>query len=216
MNESVQIQLSTSTNVCYVKLQPNGGVMRLMDKKTRGAWIVHHGRKVASDVRGPAEFSAIDFAAKSAGLLARFAETKQTLLTADQVTAVAKIGGLNPRTELNACLAELEKRRLIDRAGGGVAVLGITGQTALGHASDIYEDSNPTKQENAAIELAEITSNAPIEEGKAAELIGDEFKLNKSDTTDFLHQANQIGFVDAEGTGKDKLCPTSAPIGQNA
>ena len=45
-----------------------------MEKQTTGAWVVHHGRKVAADMRGAAEFSAIDLAAKSAGLLSRLGQ----------------------------------------------------------------------------------------------------------------------------------------------
>lgn len=52
-----------------------------MEKQTTGAWVVHHGRKVAADMRGAAEFSAIDLAAKSAGLLARLGESDEATLT---------------------------------------------------------------------------------------------------------------------------------------
>ena len=36
-------------------------------------------------------------------------------------------------------------------------------------------------------------------------MLGDTHKLTKSDATDFVNQASQIGFVDAEGEGADKL-----------
>jgi hypothetical protein len=90
-----------------------------MDKQTTGAWIVHHGRKIAADLRGPAEFSAIDLAAKAASLLARLGESAQATLSAEQVTAAAKIGNLNPKTELGACLDHLQRRKLIDRSVNG-------------------------------------------------------------------------------------------------
>lgn len=177
-----------------------------MEKQTTGAWVVHHGRKVAADMRGAAEFSAIDLAAKSAGLLARLGESDQATLTADQVTAAAKIGNLNPKTELRACLEHLEKRKLIDRAeSGAVSVLGVTGVSALAHAADLFEDNEPHPTERAAITLAEIASHAPVTASGAIEFLGDTHKLTKSDATDFVHQASQIGFVDAEGEGGDKL-----------
>jgi len=43
--------------------------------ETLGAWVVHHGRKLQSDQRGPAEFSAIDGAAKGSLLLAGMASS---------------------------------------------------------------------------------------------------------------------------------------------
>jgi hypothetical protein len=177
-----------------------------VDKQTTGAWIVHHGRKVAADLRGPAEFSAIDLAAKAAGLLARLGESDQATLSAPQVTAAARIGNLNPKTELGACLDHLQKRKLIDRsASGAVSVLGVTGTTALTHAAELFEDNEPQRTERAAISLAELSSQAPISVKGAIDFISDLHKLPKPDATEFVQQASQIGFVDAEGEGTDRL-----------
>jgi hypothetical protein len=177
-----------------------------MEKQTIGAWVVHHGRKVAADMRGGAEFSAIDLAAKSAGLLARLGESDEATLTSEQVTAAAKVGNLNPKTELAACLDHLQKRKLIDRSStGAVSVLGVTGSSALTHAADLFEDNEPQATERAAITLAELSSQAPVTATGAIEFLGDTHKLTKADATDFVQQASQIGFVDAEGDGVDKL-----------
>jgi hypothetical protein len=178
----------------------------LIEKQTKGAWVVHHGRKIAADVRGAAEFSAIDLAAKSASLLARLAEAKQSVLTKDQVIAAAKVGGLNFRTELPACLAQLQERRLVDSGpDGSLSVLGVTGRTALMHAAEMFDESEPTVQERAAIGLAEVASSAPIASKSAIEFIGDEYKLKNADAVDFVQQAAEIGFVDAEGAADDRL-----------
>lgn len=177
-----------------------------MEKQTAGAWVVHHGRKVAADMRGAAEFSAIDLAAKSAGLLARLGESDDATLTPDQVTAAAKIGNLNPKTELSACLDHLQKRRLIDRStSGAISVLGVTGVSALTHAADLFEDNDPQATERAAIALAELSSQAPVSAAGAIEFIGDTYKFSRSDASEFVQQATQIGFVDAEGEGADQL-----------
>jgi hypothetical protein len=167
--------------------------------------VVHHGRKIAADLRGPAEYSAIDLAAKAASLLARLAETAQTTLTNDQVRAVAKIGGLNPKTELEACLSQLHQKRLIDRSTTGLSVLGVTGRTALGHAADLFEDNDPQPTERAALDLAELASESPVPAQRAAQFISDTYKLKRDDTADFLQQASEIGFVDAEGEASDRL-----------
>jgi hypothetical protein len=87
---------------------------------------------VALNVKSAAEFSAIDLAAKAAGLLSRLSESDQSTLSAEQVTAAAKIGNLNPKTELGACLDHLQRRKLIDRStSGAISVLGVTGASAL-------------------------------------------------------------------------------------
>jgi hypothetical protein len=177
-----------------------------VDKQTTGAWIVHHGRKVAADLRGAAEFSAIDLAAKAAGLLARLGESDQATLSSQQVTAAARIGNLNPKTELGACLDQLQKRKLIDRsASGAVSVLGVTGATALTHAAELFEDNEPQPTERAALHLAELSSQVPISVKGAIDFVGDVHKLTKADAADFVQQATQIGFVDAEGEGADRL-----------
>ncbi len=51
------------------------------ETENNGAWIVHHGRKLALDANGAAEFSAIDEAAKAASLLAKLGETNEVTLT---------------------------------------------------------------------------------------------------------------------------------------
>ncbi|WP_234819655.1 MULTISPECIES: hypothetical protein [Sinorhizobium] len=178
----------------------------VLDKQTTGAWVVHHGRKIAADLRGAAEFSAIDLAAKAASLLARLGESDQSTLSAQQVTAAAKIGNLNPKTELGACLDHLQKRKLIDRASnGGVSVLGVNGASALMHAADLFDDNDPQATERAAISLAELSSQAPVSAAGAIELISDTHKMTKADSADFVQQASQIGFVDVEGEGADRL-----------
>ena len=41
------------------------------NKETVGAWIIHHGRKIAMDAYGASEFPVMDEAAKAANLLSR-------------------------------------------------------------------------------------------------------------------------------------------------
>jgi hypothetical protein len=47
-------------------------------KEITGAWVIHHGRKLVLDAHGPAEFPAIDEAAKAATLLIKLGQSKQT------------------------------------------------------------------------------------------------------------------------------------------
>ena len=177
-----------------------------MDKKTKGAWVVHHGRKLALDLRGASEYSAIDVASKAATLLSRLAASNEAVVSRERVIATAKVGCLNPKTELEVCLNQLKSRRLIDvGSGGDVSVLGITGHTALSHAAGLLDDNDPQPQEMAVIELAEHTSTSPLEVSEVAEYIGDKYKFAAADSLELVQQASQIGFVDAEGEGKDRL-----------
>jgi DNA-directed RNA polymerase subunit F len=174
-------------------------------KETTGAWIIHHGHKVAMDARGPADFSAIDEASKAAGLLIRLGETDQTTLETQEVQAVARIAGINPRSQLQGLLSILEEKRLINRAQGGISILGVTTKSALSHAADFFTDANPSNIEYATITLAEVCSKEPLSIKEATEYISDIHKLTIQDTREFLTQAQQIGFIDSEGDGEDKL-----------
>jgi hypothetical protein len=174
-----------------------------LSKETKGAWIIHHGRKISLDVSAPAEFPALDENAKAAELLMRLGESSATTLSRPEVEAVARAANLNPRSELPHYLELLERRRLIDRSAEEVHVLGITTRATLSHASDILTDAEPTTYEEAALELAELTSESPLNLQRASQFVSDTYSIPSRDTHDFMQRAIQIGFVDCEGDGQD-------------
>ena len=176
-----------------------------IEKETVGAWIIHHGRKIAMDACGASEFPVMDEAAKAANLLTRLGESNDTSLTDSEVVAVAKVCRLNPRVELEPLLKILEDRRLIERKDDFINVLGITTHGALIHATSIFSDSKPSNIERASIELAEKTSNTPLPQGIAVEYISDAYELTTRDTEDFISRSKAIGFVDFEGQENDCL-----------
>lgn len=180
-------------------------MQKSLDKETTGAWIIHHGRKVVLDTRGPAEFSAIDQAAKAATLLTFLGAGTQAEIPKNEVWAIAVASGLNPRTELPSLLQLLEKKRLIDQSGIEISVLGITTRGSLTHAADIFNEAKPSQNEQASLTLAEIASQAPIRRSDISEKIGDQHQMTKLQVGDFLNRAEEVGFVDKEGEGEDKL-----------
>lgn len=173
-------------------------------KEAKGAWIIHHGRKLMLDVHGPAEFPAIDVAAKTATLLAKLGQANQIRIPMMEVRAVATASGLNP-LELMGLLQMLETKRLVERSTDEISVLGVNIASSLAHAADIYEDAGPKQFERASISLAEIASTAPVHRKDASEQIGDLHHLTSEDVSDFLNRAEHIGFVDKEGDGDDCL-----------
>ncbi|HDS1709068.1 hypothetical protein [Pseudomonas putida] len=175
------------------------------NKETKGAWIIHHGRKLALDANGSAEFPALDEAAKAATLLTKLGQAGEDCIPKTEVKAIAVASGLNPRLELTALLQLLETRRLISQSESEVVVLGVTTRGALSQASDIFSDAEPNDYEQASLTLAELTSAQPVRRLAAAEEIGDEHRLSKSQVNDFLGRAEEIGFIDREGEGDDKL-----------
>ncbi|MCX2899005.1 hypothetical protein [Pseudomonas mandelii] len=175
------------------------------NKETKGAWIIHHGRKLVLDANGSAEFPALDEAAKAATLLTKLGQTGEDCITKTEVRAIAVASGLNPRLELTGLLQLLEKRRLISQSENEVAILGVTTRAALSQASDIFQDAEPNDYEQASLTLAELASAEPVRRKSVAEEIGDEHLLSSSQVDDFLNRAEEIGFIDREGEGDDKL-----------
>jgi hypothetical protein len=174
-------------------------------KETEGAWVIHHGRKISLDLSAPAEFSALDETAKAAELLIRLGENEETTLTRQQVEAVARAAGLNPRSELPHYLQLLKARRLIDESATELHVLGVTSRATLVHASEMFADAQPTTAEKASIDLAELTSSTPQNIGRAVEYISDIHKTRTTETKDFIDRSIQVGFVDFEGVEGDGL-----------
>ena len=175
------------------------------ERETLGAWIIHHGRKIALDANGAAEFASIDEAAKAATLLTKLGQTENDELSQTEVRAVAVSTGINPRHELNGLLDVLARKRLVDVSDQGVSVLGVTGRAALRHASDIFDEAEPTPFEDASITLAERASAAPIRKTDLAQVLGDTHRLTTADVDDFLSRAEEIGFVDWEGAEDDRI-----------
>lgn len=178
---------------------------RSTEKEITGAWVIHHGRKLVLDTNGPAEFPAIDEAAKAASLLTKLGQSSQINIPKREVQAIAVASGLNPRHELLGLLQVLEKKRLIEQSEDEISVLGVTTRGSLGHAADIFQDAEPTSYEQASITLAEIASIAPVRRTDVFEEIGDKHRLTKTQVGDFLDRAEAIGFVDKEGSGEDRL-----------
>ena len=121
-------------------------------------------------------------------------------LTKLKVQAVAKAPRLNPRHELNVLLQLLEEKRLIEKTKDGINVLGVTTRETLKHASDFFNDAQPSKIESASIDLAEKTLKTPIAKKDIAECIGDTHELTTRDP-------DAAGKDDGPGGNGDKCGP---------
>lgn len=125
-------------------------------KETKGAWIIHHGRKLVLDSNGCAEFPALDEAAKAATLLTKLGQSDNDKISKNEVRAIAVASGLNPRHELSGLLQVLEKKRLIGQEGEDITIFGVNTRASLGHAADIFHDAEPSSYELASLTLAEM------------------------------------------------------------
>jgi hypothetical protein len=168
-----------------------------VDKKTEGAWLVHHSTKLQS-VAGAVEFQDIEFAGKCGVLLSALAADRQATLSNKRVAAIARAAKLNTHTDLPAILSKLQERHLIDRSAAGIEVLGLTTPTVLSHTADIFRSTDPTREEVAALSLAEETSRAPAVEADLCDKLGDLHQLTPDGATSLITKSVTIGFVDAQ------------------
>jgi hypothetical protein len=171
-----------------------------MDKKTQGAWIVHHAEKLKAVTNADTEFVQINFAGKCGVLLSSLASDSQSQLDNQRVNALAKAANINFRTELPTFINELERQKLISKGRSGIEVLGMGAGSVLEHTSRIFNEAEPETKELAAIQLSEDCSQLPMDESVAKESISDVFRLNSQHTDDLFHNAECIGLVDSELT----------------
>ena len=171
-----------------------------MDNKTKGAWIIHHTRKLQSVTSQ--DFDQLAFAGKCGLMLSGIAASFQTRMPRSRVDALAKANGLSPRSELPAVLAELERQKLIQQGSNIIEVIGLTTHSVLDHTSNIFREGSPDSVEHAVIDLSETVSESPVLEGELVQYTGDTFKLKSSDAKDLIMKGEGIGFFDAESNSR--------------
>ncbi|KJS08405.1 MAG: hypothetical protein VR73_05555 [Gammaproteobacteria bacterium BRH_c0] len=167
-----------------------------MDKKTQGAWLLHHARKLQATTNQ--DFDSIAFAGKSGTLLSAISAEKQSVVAQQRLEALARANHISPKTELPAIISELSRQRLILPGSGGVEVLGLTGHSVLEHTSRIFDESSHEAHEEAVIFVSEIASETPTTDKAVTEVVSDQLKLSRKEVGDTLDLATNIGFFDSE------------------
>lgn len=173
-----------------------------MNKRVKGAWLLHHGRKLQATTNQ--DFDAISFSSKCGILLSAMSGERQSTILQKRMDALARANQISPKAEAPAILAELERQKLITKGKGGYEVLGITGQAVLEHTATIFEDSTPQPHEQAVIEIAEKASAEPLSDHLASKLVGDAYKLPKTEAENTILLGERIGFFDSESISKDE------------
>lgn len=168
-----------------------------MDKKTKGSWLIHHTNKLQG-VTNQTGYEKTFLAGKAGILLSAISSNNQVTVNNDRLTVLAKAANINTTFELPKLIEVLQQQKLIDTAGGGIAVLGVTTAKTLQHTSDIFDALAPGSMEVATIALAELASLEPVLAGHVAVELADSYQLGKAEIGQLMSDAEQIGFVDAE------------------
>lgn len=167
-----------------------------MDKKTQGAWLLHHCRKL--QVTTSQDFDAIAFAGKTGTLLSAISAERQGVVTQKRLEALARANNISPKTEMPAIISELTRQRLVMPGTGGLDVLGLTGHSVLEHTARIFDESSHDAHEDAVLLVSEIASENPTTDKAVTELLSDKFKLSSQEVNATLNLAGNIGFFDSE------------------
>lgn len=173
-----------------------------MKKKVKGAWIIHHAKKIQTTTSQ--DFDSISFAGKCGHLLSAISGESQEQLTTKKLEALAKANYISPKGELPSILNELERQRLISKGKNGIETLGLTGNTILEYTSTIFEESTHDDHEEAVIDISEMASEKPLTFSYAKEYVSDNFKLSSGDASTTLLMGNGLQLFDSENISKDE------------
>lgn len=176
-----------------------------MDKKTQGAWIIHHTHKLQGVTLATPDYEQIGFAGKCGIVLNALAKSEESQISEKRLLALARANGISVRLELSAILGELIRQRLIEKGKTGISVLGLTTTQTLEHTCKIFEEASPGDSERAAIEVSEKASHFPLTKKEAAEYISDTIHTSEKETQDILSQCENIGFFDSENLFSQKI-----------
>ncbi len=134
-----------------------------MEKRTEGAWIIHHTKKL-QEITRTTEFEDIQLAGKCGLFLSSLAASdEESTLTRDKVNAIADASNINKRLELPAIKETLQNAQLIDVSqNGSISIIGITTSNVLTHTSQIFEESTTDNFQKASLELTNYISEKPI------------------------------------------------------
>lgn len=175
-----------------------------MDTKTQGSWLIHHTNKLQT-VTSQAGYDKTFLAGKAGILLSAISANKEVSLSSEKLEVLATASNINLVFELPKLIDLLKANQLVDTSKKGIAVLGVTTETALTHTSEIFKNLHPSSNERASIALAERASLSPIFRNDVETELSDEFKLSKNDLNQLFSDAEQISFVDNEKIDKDKV-----------
>jgi hypothetical protein len=167
-----------------------------IDQKTKGAWLLHHTRKLQATTSQ--DFDGIAFAGKCGMLLSAISGERQDTLPLKRVQALARVNHLSPRTDLPSILDELSRQKVIQQGADAIEVLGLTGHNVLEHAATIFDETEHDTHEDAVIAVSEIASESPLSDQSVAQYISDTYRLSSLEAKTTLELGSKIRFFDSE------------------
>lgn len=172
-----------------------------MEKETLGAWLLAQS-KTLDRVQGAARLEKITYAGKIGrlyNLLRRGTLNEPTpVIDAQTVSHLTQLNDIDLATRKEGLRLLKEAGRIDLGKDGSVAILGATSRIVLETTSDIFEYSEPSKEEVGILELAEQVSKSPIDRAAAEEFIGDLCKIPTKDAKYLVDLSKETALLDEE------------------
>lgn len=169
-----------------------------MEKRTEGAWLIHHTKKIQEVTNAP-DFEDVELAGKCGLFLSSLAASdEESTLSNEKVEAIARASNIK-KIELSTIKGVLKDSQLIDTSKtGDITVLGITTSSVLTHTSDIFNNTTKDNFQKASLELSNYSSDLPLKDNILRDYIGDTYKLASKQTDSLFKQAEDIHLIDYE------------------
>ncbi|OEK06711.1 hypothetical protein [Roseivirga misakiensis] len=170
-----------------------------MERKKKGAWLIHHAKKI-QQAEGVGNFEDVLIGGKAGILLSALSQDNETVVSKDKVHIISKLSNVQTKVELPFYLEKFENLGYIKRSqSGDIAVLGVTNESMLNVAADVFESElGADNYQSASIAMSDLVSETPMKEALLQEKIGDTFKIDKKQVSRLFIEGESIGLIDAE------------------
>ena len=174
-----------------------------MEKQTKGAWILAQSKNLdAVTGAGAARFEVISYAGRIGrlyNLLRRKVDNDPNpTVSSDTIRRACQLNGIDkPAREIG--LNVLMNAGRIDVAkNGAVIVLGATSTAVLEVTAGIFEDAEPSRDEQAVLELSEKVADKPLRRVEATEFVCDHYRIATQKASSLIDLCKSTAIIDEE------------------
>jgi hypothetical protein len=196
----------SNTGPILFGLRAGAGVARIMEKKTKGAWLLAQSKSLDSFTgSGAARLENVSYSGKIGrlyNLLRRQTDREMTFtISKETVERACQLNGIDKPTRQVGLQVLKDAGRVDVTSDGSIAVLGATTQAVLEATCDIFDEQNPSSDERAVIDLSERVSGKPVRRSEAEEYISDTHKIASADATSLVDLSKKTALIDEEDQG---------------
>ncbi|MGB9368666.1 MAG: hypothetical protein WCE79_21905 [Xanthobacteraceae bacterium] len=179
-----------------------------MDKTTKGAWLLAQSKSLdAVTGAGAARLENVSYAGRIGrlyNLLRRnVADDPNPTIDAETVRRICQLNNID-RPSRETGLKVLSDAGRIDVASNeAVSVLGATTKAVLEVTADIFSEANPTRDEEAVLELSEKVAEKPVGRKEATQFVGDLYRIPAAGASSLIDLCKSTAIID-EAADRDR------------